>query len=100
MKSSLLNYAKSYVRKLKRTPTSSTETARKVLYLSEALLIGGHPMRYELMLTSAGVLDNVKNERDTLFEGEQVHEKIKVILSALVAELNQTEASNGTIEGL
>ena len=57
-------------------------------------------MRLELMLTSAGVLDNVKNERDTVFLGEQVHEKIKVILSALVAELNQTEVSNGTTEGL
>jgi hypothetical protein len=57
-------------------------------------------MRLELTLTSAGVLDNVKNERNNVFEDEQVHEKIKVILSALVAELNQTEASNGTIEGL
>ena len=65
-----------------------------------ALLIGRHPMRLELTLTSAGVLDNVKNERDNVFEDEQVHEKIKVILSALVAELNQTEASNGTKEGL
>ena len=54
----------------------------------------------ELTLTSAGVLDNVKNERDTVFEDEQVHEEIRVILSALVAELNQTEASNGTKEGL
>ena len=56
-------------------------------------------MRLELTLTSAGVLDNVKNERDAVFEDEQVQEQIRVILSALVAELNQTEASNGTKEG-
>lgn len=54
----------------------------------------------ELTFTSAGVLDNVKRERDAVFEDEQVHKKIKVILSALVAELDQTEASNGTKEGV
>ena len=50
------------------------------------------------MFTRAGVLENVKNERNAVFEDEQVHDKAKTIISTLMSELKQAEASNGTEE--
>ena len=68
-----------------------------------SILIGGAVDRYnvqgiKLTINRAGVLENVESERNAVFENEQVHEKIKTILSSLLAELNQTEASNDAKE--
>lgn len=39
----------------------------------------------------AGVVENVKRERNTIFEEQQVRDRVKEMVFALVLELNQTE---------
>ena len=42
----------------------------------------------------SGILENVKSERDIVFEGQLVNEKVKEIISALMMEMKQEKISN------
>jgi len=47
----------------------------------------------------AGILDNVKLERDVVFEDQSVHDKVKAIILALMAEMKQENVSNDSKQG-
>jgi len=51
-----------------------------------------------LTALSAGILDNVTRERDSIFEQQKVHDNVKAVVSALLAEMNHGEKVNGTKE--
>ena len=42
----------------------------------------------------AGVLDNIKQERDSVFEEQKVLEQIKSILASILAEIDQQKNSS------
>jgi len=49
-----------------------------------SILVGGAVDR-------AGVVETIKQDRNSIFEDQQVHDKVKEIVVALVQELKQTE---------
>ena len=46
-----------------------------------------------------GILDNVKRDRDSVFEDQHIHDQIILIISALLSEMSQTDPANDAKEG-
>jgi len=42
-------------------------------------------------MARAGVVEKIKRERNTIFEEQQVQDKVKEMVAALILELRQTE---------
>ena len=65
-----------------------------------SILIGGAVDRYAFMrlclIVRAGVLDNVQRERDAVFEGQNIHNEIKAVISAILAETTGADPPKGT----
>lgn len=62
-----------------------------------SILVGGAVDRFITTLPlsansrRAGVVENIKRERNSIFEQQQVHDKVKEMVAALIQELKQTE---------
>jgi len=58
--------------------------------LTGILLLG----EYLLTCVRAGVLDNIKPQRDALFDEQQVYDKIKDTLISIMSEFKGAEAAS------